>query len=178
MWGDHLLASLRRPHHIYNPVRTGLAFLFLHLPQNDTIPQILRMRNRRRIFLHRKVWCRCSFCQHRSGFCNYGTDRLKSWISVNAMFDIFFFIRKLKEKKSSYKLRCFRMISRPVKSRNNTPQYYDNFLYLFNIVNQLYQVNKWMAKRWPFSIQGCLSRISRIMAAKSTKFVFLTDNGF
>ena len=33
-----------------------------------------------------------------------------------------------------------------------------------------------MAKRWPFLIQGRLSRFSRIMAAKNTKkFVFLTD---
>ena len=86
MWGDHLLASLRRPHHIYYPVRTGLAFLFLHLPQNDTIPRILWMRIRRHICLHREVWCRCSFCQPRSGFCNYGTDRLKSWISVIIIF--------------------------------------------------------------------------------------------
>ena len=120
MWGDHLLASLRSPHHIYNPIRTGLAFLFLHLPQNDTIPRILWMRICRRIFLDRWVCCKCSFCQPRSGFCNYGTDRLKSWISVNAMFYIFFFIRKLKEKKSSYKLRCFRRISRPKKIRNST----------------------------------------------------------
>ena len=169
MWGDHLLASLSRPHHIFYPVRTGLAFLFLHLPRNDTISRILWMRNRRHIFLHRWVCCRCSFCQHRSGFCNYGTDQLKGWISVNAIFCIFFFRRKLKEKKLLHKLRCLRRISRPVKSRNNTPQYYDNFLHLFNIVNQLCQVNKWMAKRRPFSIQGCLSRFSRIMAAKSTK---------
>ena len=56
-----------------------------------------------------------------------------------------------------------------MKSCNHTPQYYDNFLYLFNIVNQLCQVNKWMAKRWPFSIQGCLSRFSWIMTAKNTK---------
>ena len=170
MWGDDLLASLRGPHHIYNPVRTGLAFLFLHLPQNDTIPQILRMRNRRHIFLHREVWCRCSFCQHRSGFCNYGTDRLKSWISVNAMFDIFFFIRKLKEKKSSYKLRRFRRISRPEKSREILVKHAYNitiiFLHVFDTTNQLCQVNKWMAKRWPFSIQGRMSRFSGIMAAK------------
>ena len=95
MWGDHLLASLRRPHHIYYPVRIGLAFLFLHLLRNDTISRILWMRNRRHIFLHRRVCCECSFCQHHSGFCNYSTDRLKSWISVNAIFCIFFFIRKL-----------------------------------------------------------------------------------
>ena len=31
------------------------------------------------------------------------------------------------------------------------------------------EVNKWMAKRWPFSIQGCLSRFSWIMTAKNTK---------
>ena len=89
MWGDHLLASLRRRHHISTAVRIGLAFLFLHLPRNDTISRILRMRIRRHIFLHRGVWCKCSFCQHRSGFCNYSTDRLKSWISVNTMFYIF-----------------------------------------------------------------------------------------
>ena len=98
MWGDHFLASLSIPHHIYTPVRTGLAFLFLHLPRNDTISRILRMRIRRHIFLHRRVCCKCSFCQHRSGFCNYSTDRLKSWIWVNSMFYIFSFIRKIKEK--------------------------------------------------------------------------------
>ena len=98
MWGDHFLASLRIPHHISTPVRTGLAFLFLHLPRNDTISRILWMRNRRHIFLYRRVCCKCSFCQHRSGFCNYSTDRLKSWIWVNSMFYIFSFIRKIKEK--------------------------------------------------------------------------------
>ena len=96
MWGDHLQASLIKPYHISTSVRTVLAFFSLHLPRNDTIPRILR--NRRHIFLHRRVWCKCSFCQHRSGFCNYSTDRLKSWISVNAMFYIFFFIRKLKSR--------------------------------------------------------------------------------
>ena len=40
---------------------------------------------------------------------------------------------------------------------------------MFNITNQLCKVNKWMAKRWPFSIQGCLSRFSWIMTAKNTK---------
>ena len=98
MWGDHFLASLRRPHHISTAVRTRLAFLFRHLPRNDTISRILWMRNRRHIFLYRRVCCKCSFCQHRSGFCNYSTDRLKSWIWVNSMFYIFSFITKIKEK--------------------------------------------------------------------------------
>ena len=98
MWGDHFLASLRRLHHISTAVRTRLAFLFRHLPRNDTISRILWMRNRRHIFLYRRVCCKCSFCQHRSGFCNYSTDRLKSWIWVNSMFYIFSFIRKIKEK--------------------------------------------------------------------------------
>ena len=42
-------------------------------------------------FLHHRVCCKCSFCQHRSGFCNYSTDGLKSWISVNAMFYTFLY---------------------------------------------------------------------------------------
>ena len=50
MWGDHRIASLRRSHNIYYLVRTGLAFLFLHLPPNDTISRILWMRNGRHIF--------------------------------------------------------------------------------------------------------------------------------
>ena len=115
MWGDHLLASLRSPHHISAPVRTGLAFLFLHLPRNDTISRMLWMIHRH-IFLYRRVCCECSFCQHHSGFCNYSTDRLKSWISVNAMSYIHFFKRKLKERKLLCKLRCLRRISRPEKS--------------------------------------------------------------
>ena len=40
---------------------------------------------------------------------------------------------------------------------------------MFDIANQLSQVNKWMAKRWPVSIQGGSSMFSRIMAAKSAK---------
>ena len=80
MWGDHLLASLRRPYHISTAVRNALAFLFPHLPRNDTISRILWMRNRRHIFLQRWVCCKCSFCRNHSGFCNYSTDRLKSWI--------------------------------------------------------------------------------------------------
>ena len=40
---------------------------------------------------------------------------------------------------------------------------------ILGITNQLWKVNKWMAKRWPFSIQGCLSRFSWIMTAKNTK---------
>ena len=167
MWGDHLLASLIRLHHIYYPVHTVLAFLFLHLPQNDTIPQILRMRNRRHIFLHREACCRCSFCQHRSGFCNYGTDRLKSWISVNAMFDIFFFIRKLKEKKSSYKLRCFRRISRPEKSREILFKHAYNITIIFTLFN--------ITISWIRSIQGRMSRFSRITAAKIKRKVRISN---
>ena len=172
MWGDHLLASLSRPHHIYYPVRTGLAFLFLHLPRNDTISRILRMRIRRHIFLHRRVCCKCSFCQHRSGFCNYSTDRLKSWISVNAMFYTYFFIKKSLRKKLLYKLRCFTRISRPENIRNGMRII---FLHVFDIANQLCQVNKWMAKRWPFSVQGRLSRFSRIMATWSTEKIHISN---
>ena len=167
MWGDHLLASLRRPHHIYYPVRTGLAFLFLHLPQNDTIPRILWMRIRRHIFLHRKVWCRCSFCQHRSGFCNYGTDRLKSWISVNAMFYIILFIRKLKEKKSSYKLRCFRRISRPDKSREILVKHAYTITIIFTLFN--------ITISWIRSIQGRMSRFFRITAAKIKRKIRISN---
>ena len=172
MWGDHLLASLRGPHHIYYPVRTGLAFLFLHLPRNDTISRILWMRNRRHIFLHRRVCCKCSFCQHRSGLCNYSTDRLKSWISVNAMFYTYFFIKKSLRKKLLYKLRCFTRISRPENIRNGMRII---FLHVFDIANQLCQVNKWMAKRWPFSVQGRLSRFSRIMATWSTEKIHISN---
>ena len=32
------------------------------------ISRILWMRNRRHIFLHHRVCCKCSFCQHRPGF--------------------------------------------------------------------------------------------------------------
>ena len=73
-------------------------------------------------FLHRWVCCKYSFCQHHSGFCNFSKDRLKSLISVNAIFCKLFFIRKLKEKKILHKLRFLKRISRPVKSRNSTPK--------------------------------------------------------
>ena len=167
MWGDHLLASLARPHHIYNTVRTGLAFLFLHLPRNDTISRILWMRNRRHIFLYRRVCCKCSFCQHRSGFCNYGTDRLKSWISVNAMFYIILFIRKLKEKKSSYKLRCFRRISRPDKSREILVKHAYTITIIFTLFN--------ITISWIRSIQGRMSRFSRITAAKIKRKIRISN---
>ena len=156
MWGDHLLASLKRAYHISTPVRTGLAFLFLHLPQNDTIPRILWMRIRGHIFLYRGVWCKCSFCQPRLGFCNYGTDRLKSWISVNAMFDIFFFIRKLKEKKSSYKLRRFRRISRPEKSREILVKHAYNITIIFSLFN----ITIWITQSHNHKPQSGQSRVA------------------
>ena len=40
---------------------------------------------------------------------------------------------------------------------------------LFDIANKVNQINKWMAKRWPSSIQGCLSRLSQNMAYKKWK---------
>ena len=176
MWGDHLLASLRGPHHIYYPVRTGLAFLFLHLPQNDTIPRILRMRNRRHIFLHRRVWCKCSFCQPRSGFCNYGTDRLKSWISVNAMFDIFFFIRKLKEKKSSYKLRRFRRISRPEKSREILVKHAYNITIIFYMclispISCVRLINEWQSDDRSQSRVACRDFLELWLLKKKRKIL-------
>ena len=88
---------------------------------------------------------------------------------------IYFFIRKLKE--NSYYIHCgvfewFPALRKAVTARI---QYYNNFN-AFDIANLLCQVNKWMAKRCPFLIQGCLSRFSRIMAAKNTKkIVFLMD---
>ena len=87
----------------------------------------------------------------------------------------YFFIRKLKE--NSYYIHCgvsewFPALRKAVTARI---QYYNNFN-AFDIANLLCQVNKWMAKRCPFLIQGCLSRFFWIMAAKNTKkIVFLTD---
>ena len=147
MWGDHLLASLRRLHHILAAVRTGLAFLFLHLPRNDTIPRILR--NRSHIFLHRRVCCKCSFCQPRSGFCNYSTDRLKSWISVNAMFYIFLY-KKAQGKKLLYKLRWFKTISCPEKSREILVKHAYNITIIFYMclispISCVRLINEWQS---------------------------------
>ena len=142
MWGDHFLASLSIPHHIYTPVRTGLAFLFLHLPRNDTISRILRMRIRRHIFLHRRVCCKCSFCQHRSGFCNYSTDRLKSWIWVNSMFYIFSFIRKIKEKITLFITPILKSLMVPVIWLALTDVIYSRIAPFFAL-NQIFFSSQW-----------------------------------
>ena len=142
MWGDHLLASLRRSHHIYYPVRTGLAFLFLHLPRNDTISRILWMRNRRHIFLYRRVCCKCSFCQHRSGFCNYSTDRLKSWIWVNSMFYIFSFIRKIKKKITLFITPILKSLMVPVIWLALTDVIYSRIAPFFAL-NQIFFSSQW-----------------------------------
>ena len=142
MWGDHFLASLSIPHHISTPVRTGLAFLFLHLPRNDTISRILWMRNRRHIFLYRRVCCKCSFCQHRSGFCNYSTDRLKSWIWVNSMFYIFSFIRKIKEKITLFITPILKSLMVPVIWLALTDVIYSRIAPFFAL-NQIFFSSQW-----------------------------------
>ena len=161
MWGDHLLASLIRLHHISTPVRAGLVFLFLHLPRNDTIPRMLWMRSGRHIFLHRWVCCKCSFCQHHSGFCNYGTDRLKSWI-----------IRKLKEK--NYFINCgvldgFLALIKTVTIRL---QCCNNFFLKISLISSISCVrfeNEWQ------SVGRSQSRVACRLAANK-QFVFQTDN--
>ena len=174
MWGDHFLASQMRPHHIWNPVRTVLAFLFLHLPRNDTISWMYRCH----IFLHCWVCCKCSFCLHRSGFCNYSTDRLKSEISVNAMFCMFFFIRKLKEKKLLHKLWCLRRISRPVKSRNSTPTTITFYICLISPISCVRLINEWQSVDRSQSRVACRDFLGLWLLKTQKKFVFLTDNGF
>ena len=51
-----------------------LAFLFLQLPQDDTIPQGVGCHTT----LNRKVLRNLSFDWHHSGFHNESTDRLRS----------------------------------------------------------------------------------------------------
>ena len=41
------------------------------------------------------------------------------------------------EKRLSYKLRCYKRISNPVKSRNNTREKISYFFHVFDIANQL-----------------------------------------
>ena len=173
MWGDHLLASLSSPHHISAPVRTGLAFLFLCLPRNDTISWMLWMI-RRHIFLYRRVCCECSFCQHHSGFCNYSTDRLKSWISVNAMSYIHFFKRKLKERKLLCKLRCLRRISRPEKSRNS-PYNITIIFYTSSIspISCVRLINEWQSIDRSQSRVACRDFLGLWLLKK---FVFLKES--
>ena len=86
------------------------------------------------------------------------------------------------EKRLSYKLRCYKRISSPVKSRNNTREKISYFFHVFDIANQLLtrhspfapldQVDEWTVKPSRFSIQGRLSKFFRIMAAKTLKNLY------
>ena len=85
------------------------------------------------------------------------------------------------EKRLSYKLRCYKRISSPVKSRNNTREKISYFFHVFDIANQLLtrhspfaplgQVDEWTVKPSRFSIQGRLSKFFRI-AAKTLKNLY------
>ena len=86
------------------------------------------------------------------------------------------------EKRLSYKLRCYKRISSPVKSRYNTREKIPYFFHVFDIANQLLtrhspfaplgQVDEWTVKPSRFSIQGRLSKFFRIMAAKTLKNLY------
>ena len=85
------------------------------------------------------------------------------------------------EKRLSYKLRCYKRISSPVKSRYNTGEKIPYFFHVFDIANQLLtrhspfaplgQVDEWTVKPSRFSIQGRLSKFFRI-AAKTLKNLY------
>ena len=61
-------------------VHALLAFLFLQLPQNDTIPQGVGCHTTRKC----QVFCNLSSYWHHSGFCNDSKDRLQSEIMTIA----------------------------------------------------------------------------------------------
>ena len=56
-----------------------LAFLFLHLPQNDTIPKGVACHTG---LLQIPVYRNCSFYWHHSGFDNYNMGRLVNEINI------------------------------------------------------------------------------------------------
>ena len=93
-------------------------------------------------FLHRRVCCKYSFCQHRSGFCNYSTDRLKSWIWVNSMFYIFSFIRKIKEKITLFITPILKSLMVPVIWLALTDVIYSRIA-LFFALNQIFFSSQW-----------------------------------
>ena len=71
---EHLPTNLTSMYHIWMLAHTLLAFSFLQLPQNDTIPQgVLCRRN-----LYRWVFRNCSFYWLHLGSCNYHSVRLQS----------------------------------------------------------------------------------------------------
>ena len=86
------------------------------------------------------------------------------------------------EKSLSYKLRCYKRISSPVKSRYNTREKIPYFFHVFDIANQLLtrhspfaplgQVDERTVKPTRFPIQGRLSKFFRIMAAKTLKNLY------
>ena len=87
----------------------------------------------------------------------------------------------------SYNLRCYKRISSPEKSRNNTREKISYFFtrawYRQSVTKRhspfalLDQVDEWMAEPPPFSIQGRLSEFLWMMAAKTLgQSVSLTDS--
>ena len=71
---EHHPTNLRSMYHIWLLAHALLAFSFLQLPQNDTIPQgVLCRRN-----LYRWVFRNCSFYWLHLGSCNYHSVRLQS----------------------------------------------------------------------------------------------------
>ena len=59
-----------------------LAFSFLQLPQNDTIPQVVGSHTT----LNRKVYCNLPFYWLHSGFYNNSKDRLQSEMRIAKTF--------------------------------------------------------------------------------------------
>ena len=71
---EHHPTNLRSMYHIWMLAHALLAFLFLQLPQNDTISQGVLCRR----ILYRWVFRNCSFYWHHLGSCNYHSVRLQS----------------------------------------------------------------------------------------------------